>query len=523
MRVLEGLIRVFAHVARTRHGLMLPLLFLTASACADGEAPRADIDSGTVIGHVRGDVQAFLGIPYAAPPVAAMRWRAPRPVERWDVPRRADEYGASCPQPANRMFAELAENQDEDCLYLNVWSPQDRAPTDRLPVMVWLHGGAHRSGAGSQRYYEGASLAKRDVVVVTLNYRLGLLGFFAHRAIDGGEGGNYGLLDQRAALGWVRRNIAAFGGDPDNVTVFGESAGAVDILHLLAGGDTGALFHKAIVQSGGGWAPPKNAREMRALVESGLAAIGADKHDAEALRALPATRLVDAMAKTGAGLGFGPFIDDVVVKASPNRAFAAGKAMRVPLLIGANDWEGSLLQLFPPTPAQAALAASARVKRLYAGETDDETMIRTRLFGDIGFVAPARWLARQHSRHAPVFLYHFTYVAQARRDQVPGVAHGAEIPYAFGNLEAGPILRQVATADDHAMAVKVADCWTAFARTDHPACALGEWQPYDAARDNTFVIAPESRQVDGYRAEILDGIERGFGPGALLRGRGRSR
>lgn len=213
--------------------------------------------SGPITGTPLNDVLVFKGIPYAKPPVGPLRWRAPVPPEPWDQPRAMTDYGPSCPQPRASMGGwdrhVFPIHQSEDCLYLNVWTPA-KAPSDRLPVMVWIHGGGFVQGSGSMRFYDGQNLARRGVVVVTLNYRLGPFGFFNHPALqtesDDGSAGNYGLRDQIAALKWIQDNIAALGGDPGNVTIFGESAGGVSVATLMTSPPAQGLFHKAIAQSG---------------------------------------------------------------------------------------------------------------------------------------------------------------------------------------------------------------------------------------------------------------------------------
>lgn len=241
--------------------LFLLALMFTVAACGGEQAARTAtmreplLDSGPINGVQEGGVWVYKGIPYAAPPVGELRWKEPQPAEPWKEVRPCTEFGPACPQPSSDDqggFMAVGETS-EDCLYLNVWSPAE-TPGERLPVMVWIHGGAFRTGAGSQAVYDGVNLAEKDVVVVTINYRLGPLGFFAHPLLTeespNGSSGNYGLLDQVAALEWVERNIASFGGDPDNVTVFGESAGAMSICDLMASPLAEGLFDRAIVQSG---------------------------------------------------------------------------------------------------------------------------------------------------------------------------------------------------------------------------------------------------------------------------------
>lgn len=509
MRAESGLKRIVAGM------VMVGLLAMGPPDTRAGESgnPEVTVEGGTLAGTRADDLNVFRGIRYAAPPVGGLRWRPPLPPAAWDGVRVADAFGADCPQPSNPRWPQGEVERAEDCLYLNVWAPAD---SDRpLPVMVWLHGGAHRIGSGSLAYYNGAGLARRGAVVVTVNYRLGLLGYFAHPAINEGESGNYGLLDEMAALRWVRDNIAAFGGDPDNLTVFGQSAGAVDIQHLMVIDAARGLFDKAIIQSGGGWAVPKSRRGQRELVRDALASIDMDGAKADPLRNIPPEKLISGLSKADSGLGFGPFIDGHLVTRAPREAFAAGETAPVPMIVGSNDREGSLVSMVDLGPKQKALVNLPGVRALYKGQFDSNEALTELLFGDIGFVAPARWLAAQHVRDgAPAYLYHFTYVAESRREAVSGAAHGAEIPYVFVTLDAGPNVNRIATAADRELAGRVADCWVAFARTGAPECDLVAWHAYDPERDNTFVIGEVSGEREGFRARVLDAVTRFFGPGA---------
>lgn len=496
--------------------LWVLLAALTASApvWADAEAPRAQVRGGTLAGATRDGVKVFLGVPYAAPPVGVLRWRKPAPALVWQGDRDASVAGAACPQAAIQTQGVAPERQNEDCLYLNVWTPANAQQS--LPVMVWIHGGANRIGAGSLPYYDGTALAKRGVVVVTFNYRLGYLGYFAHPALAGeGEGGNFALQDQVAALQWVQGNIAGFGGDAKRVTVFGESAGGAAVLQLMASPQAKGLFAQAIVQSGGGRAEPQTQEAMQRAITTALARIGVEQaSSAEALRALPAQRLVDAQFGDRA-MGFGAYLDGVTVTRAPSAAFRAGTQAQVPLLIGSNTWEGSLMQAMDIGEQGRRLADSAVVRDLYRHETKDDAVRTQLLFGDLVFAAPARWVAAMQSRKSSAWLYRFGYVREGRRGQVPGAAHGSEIPYVFDTLGdiGGGATRAELAQDDLRMADTMADCWAAFAKTGKPECGFGEWDPYSRSQDNTMDIGIDGgKQAKHLRDRILDAVDKYFAP-----------
>jgi acetyl esterase/lipase len=325
-------------------GALLAAALAVPCLAADPSAPTVRIAAGMLAGASADGVQRFLGIPYAAPPVGALRWQPPLPPASWSGVRQASAFGPACPQPEIRAFGNIPGPQSEDCLYLNVWAPASAA-TDRLrPVMVWLYGGAHRIGAASLPYYDGTSLARRGVVLVSFNYRLGYLGYFAHPALGTDGGGNFGLLDEIAALKWVQANIAAFGGDPKNVTIFGESAGGADVLYLMTSPAVHGLFLRAIVESGGGWYAPLSRKAMIRKVRADLRKAGIpDDIDARALRKLGAQKLIEAQ-QGDRSFGFGPFLDGRTVDEAPYVVFAKGQEAAVPLIVGSNGWEANLLK-----------------------------------------------------------------------------------------------------------------------------------------------------------------------------------
>lgn len=487
-------------------------LLLAAQHSLAATNVRASTAQGVFIGEQKANTLQFLGIPYAQQPIGERRWRQPLPPLAHEGEREALEFGPACPQGKDNFSGTEVGLRDEACLYLNVWAPAGHASP--LPVMVWLHGGAHRMGAGSLPLYSGASLAQRGVVVVTLNYRLGYLGYFAHPALSGeGESGNFGLLDQIRALQWVQRNIAAFGGDPDRVTVFGESAGAVDIQYLMTNPAAAGLFHAAIIQSGGGWAQPASADELRAKVVENLALQGVPENaDAKTLRELSPDILIEALSGR-TKLGFGPFIDGGLVVQAPREIFAEGGQHPVPLVIGSNSWEGNLGRLKPPGFFTLLMQWLPPMRGLYADRGDSAQLRYEMAFGDIGFGAPARWLARQHQRQAPTYLYYFDYVRESRRSEVPGAGHGAEIVYAFDSVDDLAADRGGWSHKDRALAATMADCWANFAKTSKPACTFSAWAPFRAAQPWVMVIDDEPNLAAQHPlADTFDTLEKKFGP-----------
>ncbi|MEK6806381.1 MAG: carboxylesterase family protein [Pseudomonadota bacterium] len=495
-------------------------LLLMTSAQAQSSATVA-VESGALAGIEANGVRSFRGVPYAAAPVGDLRWKAPQPVTPWKDARDAREYGPACPQPDDKMYGLTPKLQSEDCLNLNIWAP---VKTDKpLPVMVWLHGGANRMGASSIPFYDGSRLAQREVIVVTINYRLGYLGFFAHDALDAddkgnGAGGNFALMDQIAALKWVQKNIAAFGGDPQKVTAFGESAGGADILYLMASPAADKLFQQAIVQSGGGWNKPPKAEKFKKKIAKNLEAAGIEGTlDAAALRALKPTQLIEALAKS-ADIGFGPFQDGVTTTEAPSKAFAEGRAAKIPMIIGSNDWEASLLKIRRPGAMGKIMARVPPFTSWYPNRETTGEARESLMFTDIVFGAPARWLAAAHAKQSSAWLYKFEYVTSGHRGKVPGAGHAAEIAYVFDTVGITPKSAKAVSAQDQAMADALTDCWAAFAKTGKPTCALSAWDAYDPAKDNIFLIDEKPHQTEHPDKKSLDGAVDWFGPGTMLGG-----
>ena len=463
-----------------------------------GAPVEARVETGALRGQRLDDISVFKGVPYAAAPVGELRWRPPAPAQAWTGVRSAEQFGNDCMQ--TRPFWDQTQSKlpvSEDCLTLNVWAP---AGAKGAPVMVWIHGGAFVMGSGSQPIFDGARLARRGVVVLTFNYRLGRFGFFAHPALTaeakGAPVGDYGLMDQIAALQWVRRNIAAFGGDPAQVTIFGESAGGGSVNQLMTIGAARGLFTRAITESGGGhdvWPrldadlpdKPSAERVGQAFgVKAGVAA-GADASTATALRAIPAAKVLGGvdLLNQPADTYSGPIADGRLVTGSPFEAFAAGRAAPVPFLVGANSDELGMIPGFMKggmvEKAGKALGADrAAVEAAYGSKAAFEAGV----ISDVTFVEPARSLAGGHAAWGlPTFLYSFGYVLQAERKPGLGAGHASEVPFVFGNLDA---LGKPVSDDDRRMAQQVGDYWVSFAKGGDPnGGGRPAWPTYAPAAD----------------------------------------
>ena len=484
--------------------VMLAAGFCSALAMAASPGMEASLDTGVVRGSVQDGVIAFNGIPFAAPPVGDLRWRAPQPATAWQGVRSASEYGPDCMQlPFVSDAAPLVGTPSEDCLYLNVWKPA-KPSAHKRPVMVWIYGGGFVNGGTSSAVYDGSQFAKRDVLLISFNYRMGRFGFFAHPALtaEGGDGllGNYAFMDQLAALQWVRRNAAAFGGDPNNVTVFGESAGGISVNMLLTSPLAQGLFQKAIVQSGGG---RNTLMPMRPLSQKlggatsgealGLAfakTVGVADEGARglaALRALPADKIVDGLNLSTLWTVqnySGPMIDGRIMPIDLETAFRQGKHARVPLMLGANSGDGFFFGRTLDDALAPAGAERAAALAIYDPQGLRNPMaIGSVLAGDQGFIEPARFVARAFNQHAtPVYVYRFSYVAESMRKEWFGVPHAAEIPFVFDTMQAR--YGDKTTPQDRAAAKATQAYWVAFARTGKPSApGLPAWPAYRAQDD----------------------------------------
>jgi para-nitrobenzyl esterase len=435
--------------------------------------PLVQMQQGALLGLTEDNIQIWRGIPFAAPPVGALRWRSPQPVAPWTGVREAQTFSPASWQNID-YCRELGGGDpgrfSEDCLYLNVWAPA--AGTEPLPVMVWLHGGGFTIGAGSLPPYDGKPLAKRGVIVVTVNYRLGHLGCFAHPALTGEEGErvcNFGLLDQIAALKWVQDNIAVFGGDSDNVTLFGESAGARSVLSLLASPKANGLFHKAIIQSG--YTLPDTPLDAALAQGEALAAhFGLINPTAEQLRALPADAFwpLEGTLKPGPV----PVCGDAVLPQPMLETFFTARQHPLPIMVGSNSDEASVMAVFGVDLAgqiqklrQERRLGLGLIKLLYPGVKGDEELgrqvCRDMAFTTLGYVV----MQAQQRIGQPCWRYWFDYVAEAEHQTyLNGAWHGNEVPYVFDTLSQVEPARHYVNESDLAFSAQVADYWVSFAR-----------------------------------------------------------
>jgi para-nitrobenzyl esterase len=442
---------------------------ITGSVASAESSPASNltiqIDAGLVEGVVGGDVQAFKGIPYAAPPVGELRWREPQPVASWSEVRQATTYGNDCMQLVTKDEP-IQTTPSEDCLYVNIWRPANTEPDAKLPVMVWIHGGGYVGGGSSIPWYDGSAFARQGIVVVSFNYRLGRFGFFIHPALvaaQEGAVGNFGYMDQITALKWVQTNIGAFGGDPQQVTLVGESAGGASVLHLLTSPLTTGLFQQVMILSGGG----RRALVSRQMSEGTAEHPSADQIDANfaksvgiegdgpealtALRALPTDVLVGDLslpkllneALVGSQIYSGtPMVDGVIVTAEPGEILSSGGAANVSLIIGTTALDLPLY--FPPSKLDpfAYFGADGEAARAAynAPATLDQNSLMLLLLSigaDMTMHEPARFVARQMTAAGnPAWLYRFTYTAESTRPASNAQAHAGELPFLFNMLAA---------------------------------------------------------------------------------------
>jgi len=497
----------------------------TAADAAAAEADVVRVETGALKGARSVDVVSFKNIPYAAPPVGDRRWRAPAPAAAWTDVRDASKYGNDCMQ--NRMSWDKTTStqpMSEDCLNLNVWAPVTATPASKLPVMVWVHGGGFVSGSGTAPVMDGSTLVAHGILVVTFNYRLGRFGFFAHPALSAESPdatlGNYGFMDQIAALQWIKRNIKAFGGDPDNVTVFGQSAGGDSINNLMLAAPAKGLFQKAIVMSGGGrtvWkslhddGPSGPSAESIGQAFAASAGIAKGKDDAAALRAIPAARvqgsinLLNQEAKTYTG----PIIDGKLVTSSVADGFAAGRQARIPYLVGATNSElGFLPGIFLKPMSKPLVEKLGDDLDKVVDAYGSRDIFDLNIVSDVTFVEPARYLAATASSVQPTYLYRFSYVSEAKKKGSKGAAHATDIPYVFGNLSA---TGDKVTDADRQAAQLIEDYWTAFAKTGVPkVTGQAAWPAYNKKDDKLLEISDTGAAVVDAAAPGIDALTQHF-------------
>jgi para-nitrobenzyl esterase len=439
-----------------------------------------------------GKVRAYLGMPYAAPPVGDLRWKAPQPAAKWAGVRDATNFGSHCAQ--NFVFEDMIfpdPGPSEDCLFVNVYVPAEATPQSKLPVMFWIHGGAYIGGSASEPRHDGSFLPLKDVVLVTINYRVSVFGFLATpelAAEAGGCAGNYGLMDMVAALEWVRENIGAFGGDAGNVTIFGESAGSFAVSTLMAAQSAKGLFHKVIGESGSAFGGMLGLDTLEVRAQKGgewVASLGV-KSLAE-LRQIPAEKLLAECREMGIS-AFPPSIDGKLITEPLETTYEAGRQAQVPLLAGWNSDEGSFFAGMDAEQwkGMARMFFKKRVEeclKLYPAETDEQAARSAIDYGSDSFVAFGAWKwleAHRKTGHSPVYRYHFELAAPPSKFHPESFSHhSGEIDYVFGTLDT----RQECAwrPEDRKLSEQMMGYWTNFAKTGDPnGPGLPEWPKYSA-------------------------------------------
>ncbi len=472
--------------------------------------PIVDAPAGKIEGQLDGKLRVFKGIPYASPPVGQARWQPPSPMPRWPEVRTAAEFGPACYQPTIKVQTVYTRGplpMSEDCLTLNIWAPADAR---KAPVFFWIYGGALTAGASREALYDGARMAARGIVVVSINYRLGVLGWLAYPELSAespkGVSGNYGLLDQIEALRWVRRNIGAFGGDPSNVTIAGESAGGLSVMYLMAAPLARGLFSKAIAQSAYMISTPELKQRhfgSEAAEESGTR-LAAALHmpNLAALRAMDAHALADAAPAAG----YAPWgtIDGQILPRQLVDVFDSGEQAPVLLLAGFNSGEIRSLRALAPRPPASAVEYERTIReryldladeflKLYPSTNMEESILRTTRDALYGWTAE-RLVRKQTELRLPSFLYFFDHGYPAADSAGLHAFHASELPFVFGTLEVTPPNwpKIPATPQETSLSEAMVGYWTSFARTGKPQAAnQPDWRAYGSARScMTFTDAP---------------------------------
>jgi para-nitrobenzyl esterase len=467
-----------------RIGLFTGLMLGCLSAYAAIPEP-VSLDSGKITGTsaTGADVRVFRGIPYAAPPVGDLRWRPPQPVAQWNGVRKAENFGHVCMQ--NQNPGSTGPTPGEDCLYLNVWTAA-KSPAERRPVILWSYGGGFYTGSGSQANYDGEALARKGAVVVTYNYRLGMFGFFSHPELakESGHGasGNYGMMDMAAALRWIQKNITVFGGDPERVTIDGESAGAIMVAAMVGSPEGKGLFKRAIAQSGAfmGIGVAKSTSQADAEEAGKKLAAGLGAASLAELRAKSASEL----QKNGHGAGL--VVDGWYIPEDLSAIFAKGRQNPVDVLIGSNRDEGTFF-IRPDSGNAQEYLTKARTRfgdmadgylKMHPASSDSEAQASSLsgLRDELGWHMRT-WAQLQSKRGNNAYLYYFTHVPPTAPGQPSrGATHTAEIRYMFNTLDA----RAPLTETDHMLAEAMTSYWVNFAASGNPnGKGLAEWPAYD--------------------------------------------
>ena len=448
--------------------LLLASILLASPVFASAGETVA-VTGGAVSGVSDKGVTAFKGIPYAASPTGANRWRAPQPVVAWKGVRDGSAYGHDCAQaPFPPDAAPITTQPAEDCLCLNVWKPASAKAGDKLPVMVWIHGGGFVNGGSSPGVYSGHQFARDGVVLVSINYRLGRFGFFAHPALAAeGLGGNFGFMDQIAALKWVRANVAKFGGDASRVTIFGESAGGMSMHMLLQAPAARGLFAQAIIESGGGrngTLPQPTLAKAARIGEQFAPGLSAAQ-----LRALPEAKITGDLSMMSMSLSpySGPMVDGKTILGAPDDIAAAGLAAKVPVIIGANSADGFA---FDPDKAKAYAVYgpdAAEAAKVYDPDGSKPGVhVAMAVSADRMFIEPARAVSRLLANKQPAWLYRFAYAVPKLQAMIGGAAHASELPYVFDTVPARK--GDAPLAEESPVATLTHHYWVNFAKYGKP-------------------------------------------------------
>ncbi len=477
------------------------LVLLPVLACGDDSRPKVRTAYGEVIGLIEDQSKHFRGIPYAQPPVGTLRWQPPREPEAWTQPRDATQFGPNCPQKSE------IENTREDCLTLNVSTPIYAQADEKLPVLVWIHGGGLVAGSGSSSYTQGRLWNKEGIILVTINYRLGALGFFAHKALDSSHGANYGLMDMVAALKWVKGNIANFGGDPGRITIMGASAGGMAVQLLMVTPEASGLFNGGIAESGyGTWPKPRtkpapplagspSAEEIANTIVKRILGRDAESVTLEQLQQITPEQWVNSI--NGFHL---PIVDGITLPEESAVLFSRGRQHPVTFISGGTSFDGSV---FPYSGlSQEDVMSYFRddldeISKLYdLHDPEQKALGIKKLFGDMRYLIAARYMTQHMAKvQRPGYLYMFDYLPSEKRDALPGAPHVSEIDLLFNQdtNHAANLMRQY---------------WINFIKTGNPnGPDLLGWPAYDEKDGKWMVFRDEPVSKSNVRKDKLDVLE----------------